>query len=434
MGGLYARESRSISRMAHLRFSPLAVTGGKGCYLTSDDGRQLLDFAASWGTASLGHAHPALIAAVNGAMSDQAGASYLSSANLPTVLLAEKLLGIVPARAAGKVWIGHSGSDANETLARAVVAATGRKRIIAFHGAYHGGTIGSMAVSGHPAQQGVAKADGLTFIPYPNSYADGDAAATKTLDILDHLFAGPVPPQEVAALFIEPIQSDGGMLVPPPGFFAEIEKRCRQHDILLISDEVKVGLGRTGKLHAFEHFGIEPDVVVFGKALGGGLPLSAVVGPTELMNHAAAFSFQTLHGNPVCAAAGLAVIETIECEALVANAREVGRFLKRELEALKARHPLIGDVRGQGLALGVELVGKIDVPAKLETALVVYRALELGLVIYYVGVHSNVLEFTPPLTLTKEQAAHGISILDQAISDVAAGHIDPAVVREFAGW
>lgn len=419
MSGLYARESRSVSTMAHLRFFPQAVVGGNGAYLTGDDGRKLLDFAASWGAASLGHAHPAIREAVNRALSDQAGASYLSTANEPCVLLAEKLLSLVPERARGRVWFGHSGSDANETVARMVVAATGRPRILAFDGAYHGGTVGSMAVSGHPAQQG-ARAKGLTLVPYPGDDAD--------LSRLEKLFATEVPPEEVAAFFIEPIQSDGGMLVPPDGFFEALERLCRRHGILLVSDEVKVGLGRTGRFNAFEHLGIEPDIVVFGKGLGGGLPISAVVGPEAILNHAVAFSLQTVHGNPVCAAAALAVLHTIERDNLVANAERTGRVLREALDRLAARHALIGYVRGRGLALGVELTDA------RQTALTVYRAFQLGLVLYYVGVNSNVLEFTPPLTLTEAEAQEGIAILDQALADVAAGRVDEALLADFAGW
>lgn len=438
MPDLYARERRSISTMAHLRFFPQAVVGGSGAYLTGDDGRRLLDFAASWGAASLGHAHPAVREAVDRALSNQAGASYLSTANEACVLLAEKLLSLVPERARGRVWFGHSGSDANETVARAVVAATGRPRILSFKGAYHGGTVGSMAVSGHPAQSGVAKAAGLTLLPYPDSYAAGDPEAAKqsALAQIEQLLATEVPPEDVAAFFIEPIQSDGGMLVPPDGFFKAVETLCRRHGILIVSDEVKVGLGRSGRFHAFEHSGIEPDIVVLGKGLGGGLPISAVVGPEAIMNHAVAFSLQTVHGNPVCAAAALAVLQTIERDGLVRNAAETGTVLRDGLAKLAGRHALIGDVRGRGLALGVELVRDRDsrAPATREAALVVYRAFELGLVLYYVGVRSNVLEFTPPLTLTPAEAREGIAIIDEAIADVARGNVSEDVLAGFSGW
>ncbi|MDW6026149.1 aspartate aminotransferase family protein [Mesorhizobium sp. BAC0120] len=435
---LYERDQQALSKMSFLRFFPLAVAGGEGAWLIGDDGRRLLDFSASWGAASLGHSHPAVREAVNRALSSQAGASHLSSANLPAVELAERLLAIVPDRARGRVWLGHSGSDANETVARAVVAATGRPRIISYKGAYHGGTSGSMAISGHPVQQGVPKAPGLTLISYPNAHRDDGAelAGKAALAELETLFAEQVPPDEVAALFLEPIQSDGGMVVPPDGYFQSVEALCRKHGILLVSDEVKVGLGRTGRLHAYEHLGIEPDIVVFGKGLGGGLPVSAAIGPEAIINHAAAFSFQTVHGNPVCAAAGCAVLDTIERNQLARHAAEVGRHLIARLEGLKQKHPLIGDVRGRGLAIGVELVqdraGKA--PAKTETALTVFRAFELGLVVFYVGVNSNVLEFTPPLTLTIPEADAGVELLDQALTDVAAGRVNAAALTAFAGW
>jgi 4-aminobutyrate aminotransferase len=319
-----------------------------------------------------------------------------------------------------------------------VIAATGRPRILSFKGAYHGGTAGSMAISGHPVQQGVEKAAGLTLVPYPDSYAAGgaDAAKADALAHMEMLFATSVPPEEVAAFFIEPIQSDGGMLVPPDGFFREIEKLCRKHGILLVCDEVKVGLGRSGKLHAFEHSAIEPDIVVFGKGLGGGLPISAAVGPEAIMNHAAAFSFQTVHGNPVCAAAALAVLETIEAENLIRNAATSGYSLSGSLKMLAEKHELIGDVRGRGLAIGVELVAdrRTKAPAKEEAAKTVLRAFELGLVLYYVGMHSNVLEFTPPLTLSEAEVREGTAILDQALTEVAAGQVSAEALRAFAGW
>ena len=437
MTGLYERDAKVISRMSHLRFFPQAVVGGKGAWLRSDDGRELLDFSASWGAASLGHAHPAIRQAVAAALDDQAGASLLSTATEPATRLAERLLELVPGRARGRVWIGHSGSDANETVARAVVAATGRSRIIAFEGAYHGGTAGSVAISGHPVQDSALRFPGLSLIPYPDPYHDGgpDAAAAAALDRLERLM-DEVDPAEFAALFLEPIQSDGGMIVPPPAFFQQVERICRRHDILLVSDEVKVGLARSGRLHCFEHLGIEPDIIVFGKGLGGGLPISAAVGPEAVMNHATAFSFQTLHGNPVCSAAALAVLDTIEADDLVANAELVGERLKRALADLASRHPLIGEVRGHGLAIGVELVADrgTRAPARRETAMLVHQAYQLGLVLYYVGVNGNVLEFTPPLTLTTEEAEAGVALLDQAFADVAEGRVTPETVAGFGGW
>jgi len=427
MTGLYPREQDCIAQLAQLRFFPQAVKGGQGSYLIADDGRKLLDFSASWGAASLGYAHPAIREAVNQALTDQAGASYLSSANAPCVELAEKLLALSPERARGRVWFGHSGSDANETVARAVVAASGRAHILAFEGAYHGGTVGSMNISGHPAQSG-SRSSHLSLMPWPMG------GGNNTLDYLYQLFAEKIPPEQIAACFIEPIQSDGGMHVPPEGFFLKLQELCRKHGILLVCDEVKVGLARSGKLHAFEHFGLEPDILVFGKGLGGGLPISAVAGPVWVMNCAQHFAMQTLHGNPLCASAALAVLQSIESQKLVENAQKVGDFLQQQLNQLAKREPLIGPIRGRGLALGVELITPDGKAAAQQAMLAVYRAFQLGLLLYYVGTNSNVLEITPPLNLSQTEAAQGIELLEQALADVREGQVDKGLLADFSGW
>jgi len=438
MTTLYERDARTMSSLQNLRFFPLAVVGGAGSYLRGDDGRRLLDLSASWGAASLGHAHPALRTAVDRAMGDQAGASTLSAANAPAVALGERLLELTPGRGERRVWLGHSGSDANETVARAVVAATGRPRLISFVGAYHGGTAGSMAISAHSVQEHAAKAAGLHLIPYPEPYRpeDGDATGGAIIEALERAFESDCPPEEVAAVFIEPIQSDGGLIVPPAGFMARLAALCRAHGILVVSDEVKVGTGRTGRFHCIEHEGVEPDIVVMGKGLGGGLPLSAAIGPASILDFARSFSMQTLHGNPISASAGLAVLDTIAADGLMERAAEVGGYLQASLKSLGERQAMIGDVRGRGLAIGVELVTdrKARTPAKREAAKVVYRAFELGLVVYYVGMRSNVLEITPPLTLSRTEVDDAVSILDRALADVAEGRVRDDALAGFEGW
>ena len=436
MSGLAERDAAALSSLQKLRFHPATAVGGEGSYLVEEGGRRVLDFSASWGAASLGYAHPAIVEAVSAAVRNQAGASILSCISAPAVELAEELLATLPYDGSHAVWLGHSGSDANECLIRAIAAATGRSRWIAFRGAYHGGTAGAMAVSGHPALAADQRAQGLTLLPYPSAYRDGSDAARAALDELDRAFATSCPPGEVAALFIEPIQSDGGMKVPPPGFLRALAERCRRHGILIVCDEVKVGLGRTGLMHAFEHEGLVPDLVSFAKGLGGGLPISAAVGPREIMNRATAFAMQTTHGNPIAASAALTVLRTIRSDRLVEHAGRVGRRLRDGLDSLKQKHALIGDVRGRGLAIGVELVADraSRAPAKMQTAKTVYRAWELGLCLYYVGLDSNVLELTPPLTLSEAEVDEGLAILDQALGDVAAGRVADEKVAGFAGW
>ncbi|WP_415182334.1 aspartate aminotransferase family protein [Phaeovulum sp.] len=431
----YQRDEATIASVQKLRFFPQSVVGGHGVRLLSDDGRSLIDFSGAWGAASLGYGHPAIVAAVTRAVADPAGASVLSTANAPATALAARLLDLFPSDRPQKVWLGHAGSDANECALRAARQATGRQGIIAFRGAYHGGTAGSMSVSGHAVQDGSEKAAGLIQLAYPDPYRPELGDADSVLADLAMRLAE-VGPETIAACFIEPIQSDGGLIVPPPGFLARLAALCARHGILTVCDEVKVGLARTGRLHCFEHEGFRPDVLVLGKGLGGGLPLSAVIGPAEVMDCATSFAMQTLHGNPICAAAGLAVLDTIAAEGLAAQAALRGQRLRDGLEWLKARHPLVGDVRGRGLALGVELVTDraTQTPAVAETAQIVYRAHELGLVLYYVGMRSNVLELTPPLVLTDADIDAAIDILDQAFADVAAGRVDAAAVARFAGW
>ncbi|MCA3561908.1 MAG: aspartate aminotransferase family protein [Aestuariivirga sp.] len=431
---IYARDGQLIAGLQKLRFFPLAIEGGDGAYVIDEQGRRLLDLSAAWGAASLGYGHPAIVEAVTQAVKNPAGASILSATHRRAVDLAERILATLPELADHKVWFGHSGSDANETAFRAIAAATGRPRVIAFRGAYHGGTAGSMAISGHAVQSHAARAEGLTLIPYPNPYRGEDGAAV--LAHLAGLFATTLPPAEVGALFIEPIQSDGGLIMPPPGFLKKLAGMCRAHGILIVCDEVKVGLGRTGQMHCFRHEGFTPDLVCLGKGLGGGLAISALAGPRAVMDHATSFAMQTLHGNPVSVATASAVLSAIEGEGLAENAATVGTFLREGLEGLKARHPSIGDVRGRGLAIGVELVSDrmAKTPSKLLAAKTVYRAFELGLVLYYVGLNSNVLELTPPLVLTRAQASDAISLLDRALSDVEQGRVSDDAVKEFVGW
>jgi 4-aminobutyrate aminotransferase len=432
---LYDRDQAAIGNLQKLRFFPLAVVGGNGTRLVEENGRELIDLSGAWGAASLGYGHPAIVEAVSRAVADPAGASILSASNAPAVALAEQLVAAFPGKGAHKVWFGHSGSDANETAYRAVTKATGRTGVIAFVGAYHGCTVGSMAFSGHSIQADAAKADGLILLPYPDPYRpyQGDPAGDAILALLEERLAA-VPAGSIAAAFLEPIQSDGGLIIPPDGFLRKFAKICRAHGILVVCDEVKVGLARSGRLHCFEHEGFVPDILVLGKGLGAGLPLSAVIAPAAILDCANSFAMQTLHGNPISAAAGLAVLETIEREGLAEAAERKGMMLREGLAKLARRHPLIGDIRGRGLACGVELVRDRQTrePARAETAKLIYRAFELGLVLHYVGMNGNVLEMTPPLTISEDEIRQAVELLDQALSDFAA--VADATVARFGGW
>lgn len=433
---LLEREARAIGNVGRLRFSPISAVGGRGSYLRDADGRSILDLSASCGPAVIGYSHPAIVEAVTRAVSDMAGASHLLYPNDQAVMLAERLIASLPGTAERRVWFGHSGSDANDAAVRILAHATGRSRFIAFIGSYHGGISGSMAVSGHTAMTHSLPRPGLVLIPYPDTYR-GRFPADEILNLLDFQLATTCPGDQVAALFMEPILSDGGLLVPPPGFFRAVQERCRHYGIMLAVDEVKVGMGRSGMLHAFQHDGLEPDLVMFGKGLGGGLPLSAVVGPAALMDHAAAFAMQTTSGNPVATAAGNAVLDVIEQEGLVARAASAGEQMAAKLRALAEHHACIGEVRGRGLAIGVDLVAeratRTPAPGTLS-AKIIYRAYQLGAAFIYVGLDANVLELTPPLTISDAEIDEGIAIIDQAIADATAGKVSDAEVAPYMMW
>ena len=255
-------------------------------------------------------------------------------------------------------------------------------------------------------------------------------------DQLDFLFSAGAPPGDIGALFIEPLQSDGGMIVPPPGFLAELVARCRRHGILIVSDEVKVGLGRPGCWHCYEAEGFTPDIVTFGKGLGSGAPISAVVAPRAIMDFQEAFALITTTGNSVSTSVVRAVLATIESEKLYDNAAARGEQIMTGLRALQESHPLIGQVRGRGLAIGIELVRDRATrePATREAAKVVLRAYQLGVVFTYVGMASNVPELTPPLTLSREEADEAVAVIGQAIADVEDGLVSDDDVAAYAGW
>jgi 4-aminobutyrate aminotransferase len=425
---LYARDEAGIAGIEKLRFFPLEVVSGHGSTLVTPDGRELLDLSATWTASGLGHGHPAVVEAVSRAVRDAPGAGGLSAVHPDSVGLAEDLLTLVPGTGERRVYLGHAGSDANDVALRACRHATGRRTVVAFEHSYHGGVGVAMGVSGVHVDAGVPADPDAVFLPYPNPFRPRGADDVATcLDLADqHLSAG-----TIACLIVEPILSDGGLIVPPDGFLTRLHEVCRRYAVPMICDEVKMGLGRPGTLHAFDHDGVQPDIVTFGKVLGGGLPLSAAVGPAAILDAPPAAALLTTAGNPVCAAAGRAVLSTIVNNGPAERAAQVGTRLAEGLQALDSDR--VGDVRGRGLAIGVELVDPSTGDRDPQLAAqVVYRAWELGAVVYYVG--GNVLEITPPLVLTDAEASRAVDIIGAAIADAAAGRVDAEEVAKYAGW
>jgi 4-aminobutyrate aminotransferase len=269
-----------------------------------------------------------------------------------------------------------------------------------------------------------------TFVDYPNPSrppANGDVLGTSLVQVETALAQG-----DVACVMSEPILADGGMVVPPKGFLRALKELCERYDTLLVCDEVKVGLGRPGMMHAFELDGVVPDLVCFGKVLGNGLPLSAAVGPAQILDGPAASALLTTAGNPICTAVGRTVLRVLQEEGLPERARRAGERLRAGLTSL--HNPHIGDIRGHGLANGVELVTDVEskIPDTKLAAATVYRGFELGVVMYYVG--GNVLEITPPLVISDPQVDRAVEIIGAAIDDAAAGIVPADIVAAYAGW
>lgn len=436
-----ARDGLFVSDALKIRYFPFVLDRGEGSYLIDVEGKRYLDFGAGWALAGLGYSNERVREAISEQLEKTMYGGLLSGINQPAVDLAEKLVSLVPGDFEKKAWFGLSGSDASEAAQRLILRASGRRRIVSFVGSWHGTTDATMGLSAHPSLTSLGGGH-VTKIPYPNPYRNpfGDGSGNVTDQCLgfleNYLFKTICPPDDVAAIFAEAVQSDGGDVVPPPDFMPKLRALCDRYGILLVVDEIKVGLGRTGRWFSYEHGDVAADVVLLGKSLGGGLPLSAVVARREILDVGTAIALFTTAGNATSCAAGLATVEEIARLGLVEQSAENGQYLHRRLSETLLKYEIVGDVRGLGMIQGVELVTDraSKEPNQIAAAKIVYRAYELGLIVYYAGNWGNVLEITPPLILTRDEIDEGVAILDQAITDVLDGRVTDETVAQYAGW
>lgn len=397
---------------------------GAGHRLFDADGASYLDFATGIATTILGHAHPAVNAAVHAQVDRMLhvmnGLGYAE----PVSRMAELLVATLPAPL-DTVIFGNSGAEAIEAALKLARRATGRPGIIAFQGGFHGRTYGALSVTtsspNYQAGHGPLL-PGITIAPYPNAYRDheGDegAATEASLAALERILRDDVRPEEVAAILIEPVLGEGGYVPAPLEFLRELRALSDGHGILLICDEVQTGYGRTGRMWAFEHAGIVPDIVCAAKGIANGLPLGAMIARRELHERWGKGAHgSTFGGNPVSCAAGIAVLETIERERLIENASEQGTRLLAGLRVLQGRHPGIGDVRGRGLMVGVELVRDRSTrePDGAAGDAMIARCADLGLLLLTCGPAHNIVRWLAPLDVTPAEIDEGLATFSAAL-------------------
>ncbi len=406
---------------------PLVVRRAQGAVVEDVDGNRFLDFAAGIAVCSTGHCHPRVVAAIQ----EQAarllhicGADFYDTRYVD---LAERLARLAPGSSPKKVFLGNSGAEAVEAALKLARYYTGRPQLLAFFGAFHGRTMGAVSLTASkPAyHQGFGPLlAGITHVPYAYCYRCSynltyPSCNLACVDYIEQvLFAQSIAPDEVAAVFVEPVQGEGGYIVPPPGWLERLRSLCDRHGILLVDDEVQSGMGRTGRLFAIEHWDVEPDIVCAAKALASGMPLSAMIARAELMSWPEGAHGSTFGGNPVSCAAAEATLDVIEEERLMENAARVGGHLMGRLRELAAESHLIGDVRGLGLMIGVELVKDKGTRTRAveETEAVLQACFRRGLLLLPCG--TNSLRFSPPLTVSEQEAETAVEIFAQAIGEV----------------
>lgn len=410
--------------------SPVVVDSADGAIVRDREGREYLDFVAGIGALNLGHQHPDLIAAARAQLERYTHVGAQVVTYEPYVRLAQELDRIYPRgdqELATKSVFMNSGAEAVENAMKIARVATGREFVIAFQNGFHGRTYAAMTATGKTKNSRLpflrSLSANVAHAPYPYPYrplvgGSPDELAALHARLLEQILETSLAPEHVAAVLIEPVQGEGGFVVPPAAFIPLIAAICRRHGILLIADEVQTGIGRTGRMFAMERSGATPDLVVTSKSLGGGFPIGAVTGRAEVMDVLKPGELgATFGGNPVACATALATIAVIERDGLLERAESIGRTIHDRFTEMAARHECIGDVRGVGAMQAIELVSDraAKTPAPKLADAIIKTAGERGLLLLRAGLHSNVIRTLVPLTISDDQLHAGLDILDGAI-------------------
>jgi len=410
---------------SYTRSYPLVAQSGKGIVITDVDGNEFFDFSAGIAVTSTGHCHPKVVAAIQKQAADLIHMSGTDFYYESMITLAERLSKIAPMPGPHKIYYGNSGTEAVECALKLARYHTKRQHVIAFLGAFHGRTMGSLSLTASKPQQRRRfgpPPPGVTHIQYPDVYrvsnGDPDFALKCARHIEDRLFKTVLPPEEVAAIFVEPVQGEGGYVPAPTEFMQELRRICDRHGILLVCDEVQSGMGRTGKYWAVEHSGVYPDIITSAKGIASGMPLGVTIAKADVMDWVPGSHASTFGGNPVCIAAALATLDVIEQERLLENATEVGNYMMKRMADWPSKHQLVGDVRGRGLMIGVELVKdkKTKEFASAERDRVVELAFDRG--VLFLGCGPSTVRISPGLVVSQDEAEAAVEALEESISIV----------------
>jgi 4-aminobutyrate aminotransferase len=383
------------------------------------DGNEFFDFSAGIAVTSTGHCHPHVVAAIQkqaGELIHMSGTDFYYES---MIALAERLSKIAPMPGPHRIYYGNSGTEAIEAALKLARYHTKRQNVIAFLGAFHGRTMGSLSLTASNPQQKRRFAPlvpGVTHVPFPDIYRKGEPDALACARFIEEkLFKTILPPEEVAAIFVEPVQGEGGYVIAPTPFMQELRRICDRHEILLVADEVQSGAGRTGKWWAIEHTGVQPDIVCIAKGIASGMPLGITITRAEIMDWVPGSHASTFGGNPVCIAAALATLEVIENEDLLMNSTEVGNHMLKRMAEWPKKHKLVGDVRGRGLMIGVEIVKNNQTReyGGPERDRIIELAFERG--VLFLGCGPSTVRIAPALVVTREQADVALDVLEECV-------------------
>jgi len=412
---------------SYTRSYPLVAKRGRGAIIEDVDGNEFLDFAAGIAVVSTGHCHPEVVAAIQkqaGELIHMSGTDFYYES---MVTLAQRLEKLAPFKGPARIYYGNSGTEAVEAALKLARYHTKRQNVIAFYNSFHGRTMGALSLTASKPQQRrrfFPLVPGVTHVPYPHTFrrpkgtTAEDYAISCARFIEEKVLKTTLPPEEVAAIFLEPIQGEGGYVPAPTEFLKEIRRICDEHGILMVCDEVQSGAGRTGKMWAIQHSGVEPDIICSAKGIASGMPLGVTISKASIMDWIPGSHASTFGGNPVCIAASLATLDQLE-NGLIENAAKVGAYMLARMKKWEEKYEIVGEVRGRGLMIGVEIVKDKEsktVAGKERDRIVDQLCFERGLLL--LGCGETTIRISPPLIITNEQADIAMDILEESIKTV----------------